>query len=123
MARMLWTFDLALDETTHPDDVATTTSSSSTTTTGATDMQEGEDGKHGEQGPGEWQEKQRVFLIWEKRPLMVKLSVREGINEGKGESESSGGGQAGGFGAAGSGSGSGVMPMGSNVAESVACSA
>jgi len=117
MARILWTFDLALDESTHPEDVSTAsaTSTTSSSTTGTT-----EDGKEGEQGPGEWQEKQRVFLIWEKRPLMVKLTVREGLGE---EERESGGGYGGGSGAAGSGSGSGVMPMGPNVAESVAWSA
>ena len=51
---------------------------------------------------------------------MVKLTVREGLGE---EERESGGGYGGGSGAAGSGSGSGVMPMGPNVAESVAWSA
>ena len=120
MARILWTFDLALDESTHPDDVTTTTTTSATTTSSSTETTE--DGKEGEQGPGEWQEKQRVFLIWEKRPLMVKLTVREGLAEE--ERESGGGsGAAGSSSGSGSGSGSGVMPMGSNVAESVAWSA
>ena len=118
MARMLWTFDLKLDESAHPDDSITSTGTSG-----------GEAGEKSEQGPGEWQEKQRVFLIWEKRPLMVKLRVRDGLGDDARERDSGigGGGQGGGLDAPGSighsGSGSGVMPMGSNVAESAAWSA
>ena len=126
MARMLWTFDLALDETAHPDDVITTNTTTET-----------ENAKVGEEGPGAWQSQQRVFLIWEKRPLMVKLRVREGLggDDRDGESGFGGGAGAGGGqgrssgalgsvdGSSSSVSGSGVMPMGSTVVESAAWSA
>lgn len=53
MAKVLWNFDMALDEEAHAADLA-----------------------RGGDGVGEWQERQRVFLIWEKRPLMVRLKPR-----------------------------------------------
>jgi len=111
MARMLWTFDLALDETAHPDDVTTSASPS------APDHES--EGTDSEQGPGAWQSQQRVFLIWEKRPLMVKLKAREGAEGAGGD----GGVSNGVSNNHGGGSSSGVMPTESSVAESAAWSA
>lgn len=56
LVRMLWEFNLSLDEAGYEDDAL------------------GNEG--GEEGVGEWQEEQTVFLIWKKGPLMVRLVPR-----------------------------------------------
>jgi hypothetical protein len=63
LARVLWNFDVELDGNTHEVDLEK-----------EDELEDAMGG--GVQGLGAWQEKQRVFLIWEKRDLMVNLTLR-----------------------------------------------
>lgn len=68
LARVLWEFDLSLDEEVYAEEAA-----------GRGDGEGGintREDKEENEGVGAWQEGQSVFLIWNKGPLMVNLVPR-----------------------------------------------
>lgn len=71
LARVLWNFDLKLDGSVHGGDLEEEEEE-------VEDEDEGRlgSGSGAEKGLGQWQKRQRVFLIWEKRDLIVKLTPR-----------------------------------------------